>query len=258
MDSFFEYVFWGFVILSVIAILFAMAEARDGEIKKQTRKEIRNGLTANHNSDYIFYGHNDSEGIAVGGKGQQWVHWRYADDKLVDETLNISDILELNVKIDDEQYHSTGKEGSIGRAVVGGLLFGGAGAVVGAVTAKEKQEVITNIKSLAIEFFVDRFEKPSTTIPFYIYDASDTDEDRVSRLVEKANEDVAFISMLYALSARGLEYGCGLQRESLREAIKVHEIKLKKASSEEDKKALDVELSRHLRNVTYESKQRLD
>ncbi len=92
---------------------------------------------------------------------------------------------------------------------------------------------------------MDSFENPSTTIPFYIYDASDTDENRVS-IVEKANEDVEFISMLYALSARGLEYGCGLQRESLREAIKVREIKLKKASSEESKKVLDVEFSQHL------------
>lgn len=40
------------------------------------------------------------------------------------------------VKI-EEAYEETKRSGGLGRAAVGGALFGGAGAIVGAVTAKE-------------------------------------------------------------------------------------------------------------------------
>lgn len=45
-----------------------------------------------------------------------------------------------SVGVTTEEYIK--KANSIGRAIVGGLLFSGVGAIIGAITAKDKEEVI--------------------------------------------------------------------------------------------------------------------
>ncbi len=64
---------------------------------------------------------------------------------------NFDDVTECNFIIDKKTVASIKNHG-IGRAVVGGIIFGGAGAVVGAITAKDKikETVISNGSGIGI------------------------------------------------------------------------------------------------------------
>lgn len=58
----------------------------------------------------------------------------------------------------------TRKKGGVGRAVVGGVLFGGVGAVVGAATAKEETKIEGGISLLNVNLNINGLK---TTIPLY-------------------------------------------------------------------------------------------
>lgn len=59
------------------------------------------------------------------------------------EWLDVADVLDIEVHHDKRVIYSVQrKSGGLTRAAVGGLLFGGAGAIVGAATAQTKQDSI--------------------------------------------------------------------------------------------------------------------
>ncbi|MBR8749972.1 hypothetical protein IX317_001652 [Fusobacterium sp. DD29] len=60
----------------------------------------------------------------------------------------------------------TVSKGGLGRAIVGGALLGGVGAIVGGVTGGKKTKTI--IKNLAIKIVVSRKSNPVITIPLLI------------------------------------------------------------------------------------------
>ncbi len=60
------------------------------------------------------------------------------------------------------------KSNAVGRAVVGGLLFGGVGAIVGAASSKSKGT--QQIKSASLKIYTNNIDSPSMTIK--IFDAS--------------------------------------------------------------------------------------
>lgn len=71
-----------------------------------------------------------------------------------------SDIVDFELLEDGESI----AQGGLGRALVGGALFGGTGAVVGGVTGKRKNKgVCTNLK---IKITVNDISKPVVYIPF--------------------------------------------------------------------------------------------
>ncbi|WP_453992181.1 SHOCT domain-containing protein [Bacillus nitroreducens] len=73
---------------------------------------------------------------------------------------NYSDIIDFELLEDDESIAS----GGLGRALVGGALFGGAGAIVGGVTGKKKTKGICT--SLKIKVTVRDMNNPVVYIPF--------------------------------------------------------------------------------------------
>lgn len=73
--------------------------------------------------------------------------------------LNYKDIISFELLEDNEIVSS----GGVGRALVGGVLFGGAGAVVGAVTNKKTKQYCTNLK---IKLSINNVEKPALYISF--------------------------------------------------------------------------------------------
>lgn len=73
---------------------------------------------------------------------------------------NYSDIIDFELLEDGESVAS----GGLGRALVGGALFGGAGAVVGAVTGKKKTKGVCN--SLKLIITVNDFNNPTVYVNF--------------------------------------------------------------------------------------------
>ncbi len=76
------------------------------------------------------------------------------------KVYNYSDIVDFELLEDGESVAS----GGLGRALVGGALFGGAGAVVGAVTGKKKAKGVCT--SLKLKITVNDFNNPAVYINF--------------------------------------------------------------------------------------------
>lgn len=72
--------------------------------------------------------------------------------------FNFSDIISCEVVEDGETV--TRKSNKIGRAVVGGVLAGGAGAIIGGLSGKEKQN--KEIKSISLKIIFKTSEIPYT------------------------------------------------------------------------------------------------
>lgn len=73
---------------------------------------------------------------------------------------NYSDIVDFELLEDGESVSS----GGLGRAVVGGALFGGAGAIVGSVTGKKKSESICS--SLKLKITLNNINAPVVYVNF--------------------------------------------------------------------------------------------
>lgn len=73
-----------------------------------------------------------------------------------------SDILEYDLEEDGTNISG----GGLGRAAVGGLVFGGVGAIVGGVTGGKKQKTI--VKNLQVKIVTRNASKPIVRIPLLI------------------------------------------------------------------------------------------
>lgn len=79
-------------------------------------------------------------------------------DKFENKLLEYKDIVEYELLEDGESI----TKGGLGRAVAGGVLFGGVGAVVGGITGKKKSK--TMINSLKVKITVNNMSNPDIYI----------------------------------------------------------------------------------------------
>lgn len=64
-------------------------------------------------------------------------------------------ILGCELKINDDTEYRTSMSSAAGRAIVGGVLFGGVGAIIGGVTAKKKSNYLIHKITLTIYFDIE-------------------------------------------------------------------------------------------------------
>lgn len=62
--------------------------------------------------------------------------------------LSFDDILSAQIVTDGVSVTSSQKSGTFGRVVTGGLIAGGAGAIIGAITAKSVQKTVSSTTSI--------------------------------------------------------------------------------------------------------------
>lgn len=112
-------------------------------------------------------------------------------DKLENKLLEYKDIVEYELLVDDDESIT---KGGLGRAVVGGVLFGGVGAVVGGITDKKKSKTVIN--SLKVKITINNINKPD------IYINLVTSQLKANSILYKvaANEAQEIISTLAIIS----------------------------------------------------------
>lgn len=133
-------------------------------IKKMTVKDIKAAMDVKANEDenlrlfnptkkigsYIEFDDNRKEWlVSLGLLGKKKKIYKY------------SDIVDFELLEDGE---SIIKKGGVGRAVAGGLLFGGVGAVVGGVTGKQKTKSLC--ESLKIKITINDINNPVVYVKF--------------------------------------------------------------------------------------------
>jgi hypothetical protein len=104
--------------------------------------------------------------------------FRFAIIEILDGALKDNTIIEmLRYKISENitlrQISKTKTKGSLGRTIVGGVLFGGVGAVVGGLTGKSETETQTEIESITYTIDVDTNNNEIPNFKFTKYPQDD-------------------------------------------------------------------------------------
>jgi|APEBP8051072266_1049373.scaffolds.fasta_scaffold07282_2 hypothetical protein len=159
--------FFGIVIFFIVAVIKSYKE---NKIKQEKVRSILNFSFEEKLDDYIQIGITGKSG----GYNPQDIlkhtfflvfnesMFRFAIIEILDGALNANEKIEIrsyktSENIIEEQISTTKTKGRIGRAVVGGALFGGVGAVVGGLTGKSETVTETEIVDYSITVRVDTY-----------------------------------------------------------------------------------------------------
>lgn len=119
---------------------------------------LTNNLTLKEVKEYIDFNptKNIDKYLLINESRKKWIAPLGISNGKKNPTIyNFSDISSYELIEDDEVIL---KSGGLGRALVGGALFGGAGAIVGGVTAKRKSK--KQINKLYIKITLNDFTNP--------------------------------------------------------------------------------------------------
>ena len=116
-------------------------------------------------------------------------NWAIINARLGTSTLyDYSDLIEYEILEDGNSV----VKGRVGSAIVGGLLFGGIGAIAGATRSKK---VKNTCKSMSVNIVVDNLERPRILIPLVTTETK-TDSFIYKIAAEKAQEFASVLSII--------------------------------------------------------------
>lgn len=131
-------------------------------IKNMTVADINAAIQAQEANAELYSEFNATKKVGgfleIDGNKKQWLI--PAGKKKCPKVYNYSDIADFELLEDGESI----TKGGLGRALVGGALFGGVGAVVGGVTGHKKNKPICD--SLRIKITVNDMNNPAVYINF--------------------------------------------------------------------------------------------
>jgi len=152
------------LIFGLIVLVYAnFANKRDnGRLENFLKeKKINISKSIEFNGHYILYDNKSK------------VLWMYKPSHETYSCAWIRNLLGCEVKIDDNVEYSASISSAAGRAVVGGLVFGGIGAIVGGVTGKKNVKKLIHKVTLTIYF--DQGKGYEEIVVFSNYDGVDID-----------------------------------------------------------------------------------
>lgn len=149
--------FWVFIIFVVVAaVVMSFSEAK--EAKK--RENIILNLPDFTITDKYISG---SSGVSVAFDSKR-KKVCFIDKELKVSIYDFGDILASEIEEDGETIIKKSVSGTLGRALVGGILTGGIGALVGGLTATGKQK--EKIKSINLKITVNDLSNPIYKLNF--------------------------------------------------------------------------------------------
>lgn len=167
-------VFWLFIScccgLAIFVILTLVKSYKEDKINQEQVRSILNSSFEDKLDDYVRIGVTGKPG----GYNPQDIlkhtfflvyneqKSRFGVIEIFDGALKANTLIEIlrykiSENIIEEQISTTKTKGRIGRAVVGGALFGGVGAVVGGLTGKSETVTETEIVDYSITVRVDTY-----------------------------------------------------------------------------------------------------
>ncbi|MBP5986685.1 MAG: hypothetical protein KA538_05820 [Azonexus sp.] len=91
-------------------------------------------------------------------------HETSADGAVAHWSLNFTDVLGTSIVKDEDTVHKTSSSSVIGRAIAGGVILGGIGAIIGGITAKSSAS--TSIQKLVLEIVLNCPPHPVHRVQF--------------------------------------------------------------------------------------------
>jgi len=155
-----------FFILLVIAIVGGIILNQREKAKKRL---ARLNKLLDEDKDHEYSKKYVSSWAVIGLDEKKKVLAFKSEDETCLEYLPFSKITDYEIIKDGEtitkKKHSTGS--TVGRALLGGLLAGGVGAIVGGATSKSVSHTSDITKKLSLKIHTNTLAKPSYTITFF-------------------------------------------------------------------------------------------
>lgn len=165
------------IILAVVSWVFAsrynehvqMVTANDNRKNNEVLSGFKSSVVKDI-ADYSFLISEEEKKLAIKYNGGHF--------HMQPVVLGIDDISNLEIIQNNEVI----KSGGIGRAIVGGILAGGVGAIVGASTVKQKEQ----IKNIGIKFITKDIQNPVVRLELYsVLVAYDYTPNKIYRQLEE-------------------------------------------------------------------------
>jgi len=143
------------VYLGVPTLIYlGVASFIDSKISARKQDELRAALKAQNFDVTHRCGHGTS-GFLIDAGSKRVCFYRREGATLSKWLLGFGDVLGSSIVTDGQVVTTSTRQGGLTRALVGGVLFGGAGAVVGAATAATKSTQRNHVRSMTLEVVLD-------------------------------------------------------------------------------------------------------
>jgi len=109
---------------------------------------------------------------------------KQVEDSFDHAVIDLNNVKKISLKTNDQIIGEITKENAIGRALVGGALFGAVGAIVGGASAKEKQIQTNEVISIELEIVSTDVKDPySTLLLYHANDKYNTDFEQMEHTI---------------------------------------------------------------------------
>lgn len=155
-----------FIILATVAL--AVYNGFDLQNKLKQKKndaketEFRLRRISAFSPTHVFVGPNAFEGVAV-DPSRNMVAFSDMQRRL--RTYNFKDIISVETIVDGESVQKTNRGSQLVGAAVGGLLLGGAGLLIGALSGSKSEK--KKVSKISIKVVVSNIDKPGHSVVFY-------------------------------------------------------------------------------------------
>lgn len=150
------------------------AKGRKDAFKKESKHGLLKGIMAVSTAGMSIIAEKAVKGINTG---------------TIKDVYNFSDLNSFELMEDDSQVTS----GGVGQALVGGLLFDGAGLIAGGITGKRKTKKV--VESMFIKLHINDFNNPLIMIPL-ITEKTKINSKEYKEAFNLANQLIAMLDLI--------------------------------------------------------------
>lgn len=171
------------IIVIIVAVFKGISQGRE---RIELKDKISNDFKASYNIDRNdYYVSQHGQLIAIDKENERVIVWEncwlYSSEKK-EYIIKFNDIYAIETYIDGLNISRTVRTNQAVSAAIGGLLFGGVGAVVGALTSEKKEG---KVKNIILRIIKNDVSHPTHEIIFL---KEDIGFDRDSIIVKPAEE----------------------------------------------------------------------
>lgn len=225
----------GFGTLIIIFVLLAFAVAIGSIImQERMKKQMRNTILniSNFTPTYEYMSENGTTGIAIDEKRKQICLVKNNEDKKI---IPYRDLLSVEILQDGTSVTRTSRTSQAASALIGGLLLGGVGAVVGALTGSSVSR--TKISRVDMKLTINDTREPIFMINFQNTKGKQGGIIH-SATMKKANEWAGRLAVVIKIADMD-DLGSGEAQEKIEEKFsiaseleKLHQLKIQGVLSE--------------------------